>query len=115
MNLNPGAFSTGVILNKLLAHAAPSGSLVVTGGRFWAITLLSGRARPRRPWKLRERGSLSMVVPAAGEKKRTRGGVRLVSQSATDLGRAKGREWMGRHDVERRGFGRPTRWRVSTA
>ena len=59
MNLNTGAFSTGVILNKLLAQAAPSGSLVVTGGRFCAMTLLSGRARPRRPLKLDERGSLS--------------------------------------------------------
>jgi hypothetical protein len=29
---------------QLLAHAAPSGSLVVTGGKFCALTLLSGSA-----------------------------------------------------------------------
>lgn len=60
-----GAISIGVIENRLDAHAAPSGVLFVTGGMEPAMTELSGRAIPRIPLKLEERGSLLTESAAA--------------------------------------------------
>lgn len=55
----------GVIEKRLDAHAAPSGELPVTGGMREAMTLFNGRARPRRPLKVEERGSFVTDAAAA--------------------------------------------------
>lgn len=66
------------------AHAAPSGSLFVTGGMSWAMMLLRGRARPRMPLKLGARGSASTSLAAAVE----RGEVRESTCRVTETYRA---------------------------
>jgi hypothetical protein len=62
-----GASATGVMENRFDAHAAPSGSLFVTGGMSWAMMLLRGRARPRMPLKSGARGSDWTSLTAAGD------------------------------------------------
>ena len=57
MNREEGAFSVGVMEKRFDAHAAPSGSFVVTGGISEAVIEFKGRARPRMPLKLGARGS----------------------------------------------------------
>jgi hypothetical protein len=52
-----GAEPEGVMEKRLDAQAAPSGSLLVTGGREVAMMEFSGRASPRIPLKLGARGS----------------------------------------------------------
>lgn len=59
------ADEVGVMEKRFDAHAAPSGELSVTGGMRDAMTLFKGRARPRRPLKVEERGSLVTDVAAA--------------------------------------------------
>lgn len=64
-----GAFSTGVMENRLDAQAAPSGALLVTGGIFSAMMELRGSARPRIPLKSAVRGSSATLVAAAANKR----------------------------------------------
>jgi len=66
-NREAGALEVGVIEKRFDAHAAPSGVLLVTGGMVSAMIELSGRARPRIPLKLEERGSSITLVAAAKE------------------------------------------------
>ena len=61
-----GAVEVGVMPNRLAEMAAPSGASDVVGGIFWAMTELRGRARPRTPAKLEERGSSLTVEAATG-------------------------------------------------
>ena len=82
MKREEAADVVGVMEKRFDAHAAPSGELPVTGGMREAMTLFNGRARPRRPLKVEERGSFVTDVAAAvlrcslewrcGEDKRTR-------------------------------------------
>jgi hypothetical protein len=65
MNRAEGALETGVMEKRLEAQAAPSGSLVVTAGRRWEMTLFKGRAKPSRPWNDSERGSSMTMLAAA--------------------------------------------------
>jgi hypothetical protein len=60
-----GAEEAGVMEKRLEAKAAPSGALVVTGGMRPAMMELRGRARPRTPLNVGERGSLVMLFAAA--------------------------------------------------
>jgi hypothetical protein len=60
-----GADEAGVMEKRLEAKAAPSGALVVTGGISPAMIELRGRARPRTPLNVGERGSSVMLFAAA--------------------------------------------------
>ena len=85
MKREEAADVVGVMEKRFDAHAAPSGELPVTGGMRDAMTLFNGRARPKRPLNVEERGSFVTDVAAAvflgvvgwidwkcGEDKRTR-------------------------------------------
>ena len=63
-----GAVDTGVREKRLDAQAAPSGSLLVTGGMSDAIMEFRGRARPKIPLKLGARSSFSTSSAAAKHK-----------------------------------------------
>ena len=65
MKREEAADVVGVMEKRFDAHAAPSGELSVTGGMREAMTLFNGRARPRRPLKVEERGSFVTDVAAA--------------------------------------------------
>ena len=65
MKREEAADVVGVMEKRFDAHAAPSGELPVTGGMREAMTLFNGRARPRRPLKVEERGSFVTDVAAA--------------------------------------------------
>jgi hypothetical protein len=60
-----GAEVAGVMEKRFEAQTAPSGASDVPGGMRSAIIELSGRARPRSPLNVEERGSLVMLFPAA--------------------------------------------------
>lgn len=60
-----GASETGVRPKRLEENEAPSGRLLVTGGIACAMIELRGRARPKMPLKLYERGSASTDAAAA--------------------------------------------------
>ena len=62
-----GAELVGVMENRLDAQGAPSGSLLVTGGRAVAMIEFGGRANPRIPLKLGARGSFCTSDTAATE------------------------------------------------